>query len=212
MDENNAAVRESNPYNDTFGRVPRQYISRVEQSQEEISTFESQDPSTSIYMIAGVRGAGKTVMLSELSHYFSGRKNWIVVNLSPDVDMMADAAAILKRSAPLRRLSPWGKVSMSVPPLSISAGNTAPDPEVNAMMYELLGRLQKKGYRVLFLLDEVVNNDYVKVFSGYFQDYKAGILGICDTESSRSPVGCVCERPSRQTRQASFCPDRVVII
>ena len=64
----------SNPFTLSFGMKPTQYISRVTQTDEIIESFTAEVPSGRVFMITGVRGSGKTVMLSNLSENFQSRK------------------------------------------------------------------------------------------------------------------------------------------
>ena len=57
----------SNPFSLMFGKEPESAINRDIQISEIIETFSSGHPSTMAYMITGVRGYGKTVMLSTVS-------------------------------------------------------------------------------------------------------------------------------------------------
>ena len=52
-------------------------------------------------MITGVRRSGKTVMLTDISKHFKNEKDWIVIELNPDRDMLqgfASAFQILVRN------------------------------------------------------------------------------------------------------------------
>ena len=64
-----------NPFTISFGMEPSQYIERFSQLEEIESTFLSEEPASRIFMISGVRGSGKTVMLSTVSERFSKKKN-----------------------------------------------------------------------------------------------------------------------------------------
>ena len=65
----------SNPYTLTFGKEPSETIMRPLQTDEITSTFQSNNPSQQVYMITGVRGAGKTVFMSEVSHFFEEKED-----------------------------------------------------------------------------------------------------------------------------------------
>lgn len=56
-----------NPYTLTFGIKPDQYISRVQQTEEIIGTLQSENPSVRVYLISGVRGSSKTVLMTNVS-------------------------------------------------------------------------------------------------------------------------------------------------
>ena len=46
-------------------------------------------------MITGVWGSGKTVMLTDISKHFRKDKDWIVIELNPDRDLLYSFAAKL---------------------------------------------------------------------------------------------------------------------
>lgn len=47
-------------------------------------------------MITGVWGSGKTVMLTDISKHFRKDKDWIVIELNPDRDLLYSFAAIIR--------------------------------------------------------------------------------------------------------------------
>ena len=69
----------NNPFELTFGLKPSNYISRLKQSEEIISNFKSSTGNKS-FIITGVRGTGKTVMLSHISKHFESEKTGLLLN------------------------------------------------------------------------------------------------------------------------------------
>ena len=59
----------SNPFTLSFGKEPTEFISRLTQTSEIVEDFTSEDPVSQVYMITGVRGSGKTVMLTKINQY-----------------------------------------------------------------------------------------------------------------------------------------------
>ena len=57
-----------NPYNLTFGKEPVNAISRDKQINEIVDGFTADNPEFQVCMITGVRGSGKTVMMTEVSN------------------------------------------------------------------------------------------------------------------------------------------------
>lgn len=76
-----------NPYTLTFGIKPNQYISRVQQTEEIIGTLQSENPSVRVYLISGVRGSGKMVLMTNDSDELKKKKEWIVIHLNPTRDL-----------------------------------------------------------------------------------------------------------------------------
>ena len=69
----------TNPFTLTFGMEPKEYITRTTQIDMIVNTFSDEVPSSFMYMLSGVRGAGKTVMLSSITETFEKKKDWIVI-------------------------------------------------------------------------------------------------------------------------------------
>ena len=102
----------NNPFTLSFGLEPASYIAREQQTNQVIHSFTG-DPSPShLYMISGIRGAGKTVFLSELEDYFR-TEEWIVYDLSIETDLLRSFAAKLYNDERLYRLFIGAKINLS---------------------------------------------------------------------------------------------------
>ena len=76
-----------NPFTLSFGKKPVQYISRLEQTNQILAAFQEEDPTNQLFMITGVRGSGKTVMLTNIASEMRKSPNWIVLELNPMRDI-----------------------------------------------------------------------------------------------------------------------------
>ena len=56
-------MKKDNPFTLTLGRQPTEYINRYENMDSIISTFEADNPISQSFLIEGIRGSGKTVLL-----------------------------------------------------------------------------------------------------------------------------------------------------
>lgn len=65
-------------------------------------------------MITGVLGSGKTVMLTDISKHFRKDKDWIVIELNPDRDLLYSFAAKLYDQKNLKDLFIKAKLDLSV--------------------------------------------------------------------------------------------------
>lgn len=83
----------NNPFTLSFGKKPLQYISRISQTNQILETFRSAVPSNQIFMITGVRGSGKTVMLTSIANELKQDDSWIVIELNPTRDLLQSLAA-----------------------------------------------------------------------------------------------------------------------
>lgn len=73
-------MKNNNPFNLMFGKAPNSIIERYSQYQEIINTFNMNNPTTYAYIITGIRGSGKTVLLRKIAEELRQRKEWIVID------------------------------------------------------------------------------------------------------------------------------------
>lgn len=158
----------TNPYTLTFGRKPQQYIARPDQTQKVIDTFRAELPTSQVYMITGIRGSGKTVMLTEISSFFEAQEDWIVLNLSTDTNIMENIVSRMSSRHFLGRYFPH--IEINLPSLTIAFDkNTAEDSD--SVLRRFLTLIKEKGKKILFVIDEIVKNESVKTFVSFFQIY-----------------------------------------
>ncbi len=158
----------NNPFELTFGLKPNNYISRLKQSEEIISNFKSKTGNKS-FLITGVRGTGKTVLLSHISKQFENEKNWIVIELIPNYDMLEQFASALYDSSIMNKIFNSKTFGFSFSGISFSISGEKPITNVISLIELLLDKIKKSDKNVLIAVDEVSNNDYVKTFTQAFQ-------------------------------------------
>ena len=56
-----------NPYTLLFGKEPSQMISRTVEITSVLESFQNAENPQQVYILTGVRGSGKTVMMTEIS-------------------------------------------------------------------------------------------------------------------------------------------------
>ena len=102
----------ANPFTIVFGRKPTEMIERFLQRHEILDNFTSPNANQQLYMITGIRGSGKTVLMTSVSDTLQQEKDWIVIDLNPEMDLR----------------SPYKKGSGTVPPprmvLGLFTGNS----------------------------------------------------------------------------------------
>ena len=136
-----------NPFSLIYPPESIAFISRKNQIDKIIHTFDMKNPSNKVYMITGVRGSGKTVFLSEIADHYSAMDQWIVLKLNSNSDLIAQAVS------------------------KFSANKTSASLQKESILRNILEKLKTQGKKVLFIIDEIINNSYVKVFASNFQIY-----------------------------------------
>ncbi len=159
----------SNPFTLDFGIKPEQFISRISQTREIISTFNDSNPSRHIYMITGVRGSGKTVLLSSISSTMSENENWYVIELNPSRDMLESLAGKIYSIPGMKKHFIKSKLDFSAFGLGISLEDGLGITDIEVAIEKMLVEIKSQGKRLLILIDEVAKNREVKVFSHSFQ-------------------------------------------
>ena len=160
-----------NPFSLSFGKEPISLINRSMQTAEIIETFEDENPAYQVCMITGVRGSGKTVMLTEITKKIRSDDDWIVMDLSPERDLLQSFAANLSNDPNLSEIFRKAKINLSFLGLGVEIDGVSPITDINVAVTRMLERINKKHKRVLVTIDEAVCNDTMKEFVSLFQIY-----------------------------------------
>ena len=161
-------MKKNNPFSLSFGKKPYEYISRLSQTETIITTFSSEPSPSQVYMITGVRGSGKTVMMSNIAEHFSKEDEWLVIELSPERDIMNSLASKLYNSSFQPSLVE-AKIDLSFFGIGISIKSAPKITDIDVAVEKMLKVIKKKKKKLLITIDEVVNNRYVREFSSMFQ-------------------------------------------
>ena len=68
-------MAKNNPFTLSFGKSPNEIISRYELVNDIIDTFQSENPISNAYLIEGLRGTGKTVLMTTIEKELEKEKN-----------------------------------------------------------------------------------------------------------------------------------------
>lgn len=161
----------NNPFTIAFGIEPRLTISREEQLEDIYNSFLSDSPDNTTYIITGPRGVGKTVALSIVSNDFKKMDKWLVIDLNPELDILEQIAAKIYDEGKVRHLFLKVEFDVSFKGIGFSIKGNNPVTNISTLIKTMLEYLKKKGYKVLFTIDEVVSNKDIKVFAHEYQSY-----------------------------------------
>lgn len=159
----------NNPFTLSFGKKPLQYISRIAQTNKIIENFEAETPSSQIFMITGVRGSGKTVMMSNIAGQMRADEKWIVVELNPARDLLQSLAAKLYGIPEIHARFLKARFDFSALGLGVSVEDAAPITDIENAIELMLEQIRQEGKRLLVTIDEVVYSEYIRAFVSAFQ-------------------------------------------
>ena len=159
----------NNPFTLAFGKKPLQYVSRIVQTDQIVEDYVTDPVTNQIYMVTGVRGSGKTVMMTNIAGILSERNDWIVVELNATRDLLQSLASKLYAVPKLHECFLKARLDFSAFGLGVTIENAAPVTDVEDMVAKMLDQIRKQGMRLLITIDEVVYSEQMKVFVSAFQ-------------------------------------------
>ena len=159
----------NNPFTVIFGVQPKSLIPRTNDLSKIVSVFEDESPRTYAYVITGVRGCGKTVLLTSVQRYFKEKEEWIVLRLNPDIDLYESAISQLDGYITFTK-ELISEVSISV--AGFGGGLSKRSVSNNeTLLKKMLEMANQKGKRVLIAIDEASNTDNLKTFAHSYQAF-----------------------------------------
>ncbi|MCR5623830.1 MAG: hypothetical protein K6G11_01145 [Lachnospiraceae bacterium] len=162
----------SNPFTPNFGKVPKIFLDRessLEKIVNGISDFDSPYQTT---LICGQRGTGKTAFLTDVCNKIKNDKNWIVVNLIPNGNMMQPLIqSIYKQSSSAikKTLDAIKGVKISAFGVEIEYRKSNNITDYQILFEDILEKLKKNNIHLLISIDEVTNTPEIRDFASIYQ-------------------------------------------
>jgi len=159
---------EKNPFTLMYGIPSLSIISRDEQINKVVTSFTFNE-NNYMYLITGIRGTGKTVLLRRLYDIFSSDDNWITIDLNPQGQIITSLANRLYDTSKSRKLLDGWKISINLPYITLSkeSNEQINDPELIAE--KIIEKIAKSGKKVLITIDEVNITEPFKQFVNFYQ-------------------------------------------
>lgn len=167
-----------NPYTLQFGKEPTELISRITSESEILESFLQDPPSQQIFMITGVRGSGKTVLMTNITKTIREYDDWIVAELNPELDLLKGLAARLSSSRELTAIFREAQMNLSLPGIGIEFSAASPMIDLHTELEEMLLAIKKRGKKLLVTIDEASDTKFMREFAGAFQIFVRGDLPI----------------------------------
>ncbi len=162
-------MKKNNPFTLTFGKQPIEYISRYENTDTIISTFESDNPISQAYLIEGVRGSGKTVLMTAIANAFAEKEDWIVVDLNSTQELVDEFAIRLNDKCAKTPDPIKSGFNVSVAGFGVGLNASGQMQDSVSVLDKLLSSIKKKGKKVLITIDEAMPSENMRHFASQFQ-------------------------------------------
>lgn len=162
-------MKKDNPFTLTFGKHPEEYISRYESTEMILSAFEADHPISQTYLIEGVRGSGKTVLMTTIAQELAENDTWVIIDLNSTQDLLHDLSARLTNTC--RKMTDIfkGGFNISVAGFGVGINGTGETADEISTIESLLTELGKKNKKVLITIDEVLHDRNMRRFASQFQ-------------------------------------------
>ncbi len=161
----------NNPFSLMFGKEPLERIERYTQQNEVLGAFTEEHPQQLLYMIAGVRGSGKTVFMTTIAKKLQAEKDWIVIELNSSGELLKDLAGKLYAVKGFAAAYKAEGINLSAFGFGVGVNvkETGPVVDPETMIERMLNKLAEKGKRILITIDEVSNTTEMRRFAGAYQ-------------------------------------------
>ena len=167
---------EKNPFTVSFARQPYEYIPRIQQIEQILDTFTMEPVTDQVFLIKGVRGSGKTVLMNTVASKLNEMKDWIVIKIIPQDDILhalySDLYYNSKLSLSKRQMKNL-KITIGSDAFRITGEtdekNHAPEPNLTESIRNLMDMVRKKNKKVLICIDEISNTSQMAAFSSTLQ-------------------------------------------
>ncbi len=157
----------NNPFTLDFGAEPGLYIPRISEYNKMIDTFESEEPSSHIFILTGVRGSGKTVLMTTVSHKLCEDSRWMHVDLNTEGNMLEQLAADIYKTTKAKL--PKVKLEINVKGFGITVDRNEKYQNIQTDLDQMIETLKKHKMKLLITIDEASNCKDLREFTNYYQ-------------------------------------------
>lgn len=162
-------MKERNPYVINFGRMPNQYIERNLLIEDILDSLNSDLVEEQAFKITGIRGTGKTVMLTAIEKKLREDDSWIIADLKPDSAITNELVANLYTDVPFITSFIDANINLSAFGIGLNISKKSPAASIDVALDKLMAEIKRRKKRVLVLIDEARKTDALIDFIQEFQ-------------------------------------------
>lgn len=160
----------NNPFCLSFGREPDRFVERTDAYEAITNTFNSISPSTNSYLIMGVRGSGKTVLMATIANEYRNYKDWVVISLNPMRDLLQMLASGLYEDAKLKKHFIEASLNLSKFGIGFDVKENPPVSDIQIALDKMVNIVKNQGKKILITIDDITKGDNVISFASAYQD------------------------------------------
>lgn len=163
-----------NPFILAFGEVPEIMLDVESRSKMILNDIRASRPNFRNFMISGLRGSGKTVLLRSIQEILEKEKDYIFVNLDmgdgKTKNLLSQFAAILVTLPGMKNLYTKAEVRIAIGNAEISIDNNNPFMDTRTEIAKMLAVLKKLNKKIVITIDEVIDNDGFTTFASAYKE------------------------------------------
>lgn len=163
-----------NPFILAFGEVPEIMLDDEKRSKIIINDIKASRPNFRNFMISGLRGSGKTVLLRSIQKTLEKEKNFIFVNLDmgdgKTKNILNQFAAILATLPGMSTLYTKAEAHFSVGISEVILEKDSPFIDTRTEIAKMLGVLKTLGKKIVIMIDEVIDTDGLTTFISAYKE------------------------------------------
>lgn len=158
-----------NPFNVMYGMIPASLVNRNDAYGKIIGAFTDENTTASSYLITGIRGSGKTVLLRSITNKLSQEDDWLTIDLNPQGDFVSSLAERLYEEIKRHKLPFDWSIDFSLPNVTFHLSKEKESLSAENAIPKLLDTIIKKDKRILLSIDEVNPTKDFKFFANFYQ-------------------------------------------
>ncbi|MDC7292501.1 AAA family ATPase [Butyrivibrio sp. DSM 10294] len=162
-------MKKDNPFTLTFGKRPAEYISRFEATETIVSTFTADNPISQTYLIEGIRGSGKTVLMTAVTAELEQDDSYIIIDLNSTQNLLDDLAMRLVDSCSKFPDIMKQGFNISIAGFGVGVGGKEDLQDSISIIEKILVSLKKKNKKIIITIDEVQPDENMRRFASQFQ-------------------------------------------
>jgi len=155
------------PFVPQFGRKPESFIGRKALVDELIEGFYTRNSPLRTTIISGVRGSGKTALLTDIADELKKDKDWIIITTSFSEQLLDNILSQLEEKISRSKFQLKG-LSFSLAGLSLALEKKE-TVNFQVTLISIVEQLSAQGIGLVFVVDEIKTSSQMREFAATYQ-------------------------------------------